>query len=394
MVEPNVDLKLQELYPDMVRWRRHLHQFPELSFKENETSQWIAERLEEIGCSVERNIGGHGLVAKIIGEKPGPIIALRADIDALPIQDEKECVYASKVTGVMHACGHDGHTAALLAVASYYNNHKHTFSGERRLLFQPAEEVTPGGAIEMIKDGVLDDVDAIYGVHLWTPLSYGSVSSRSGPFMSAADEFVIDIEGRGGHGGLPHVAIDAIVIGTTLVQSIQTIVSRNVNPLHPAVVTIGSFQSGTTNNVIAERCQLKGTVRSFDEETRSLIHTRLEQVIKHICEMHGAKYNFQMRIGYPPVVNDERETTRFFTVAKSIDGIEEVIHADAITVAEDFAYYLQQVPGCFMFVGAGNSDCGAHYPHHHPRFNIDERAMLHATKILISMAENYSNEQR
>lgn len=325
MLDSNVVLKLQEIYPDMVRWRRHLHQFPELSFKEEKTSSWIADRLEEMGCSFERNVGGYGLVAKIIGSKPGPTIALRADIDALPIQDEKECEYASKIAGVMHACGHDGHTAVLLAVASYYCRHKEELAGERRLIFQPAEETTPGGAIEMISDGVLEGVDAIYGIHLWTPLPYGKVASRPGPFMSSADEFVIDIEGRGGHGGLPHEAIDAIIVGSALVQAIQSIVSRSVDPLQPAVVTIGSFQSGTTFNVIAEKCQLKGTVRSFDEQTRMLIHERLEQLIRHTCEMHGATYNYHMRIGYPPVVNDDREASRFFTVAENMQGMVGVI---------------------------------------------------------------------
>ncbi|WP_397334500.1 amidohydrolase [Paenibacillus sp. 1011MAR3C5] len=383
---------LSERYPDMVRWRRHLHQHPELSFREKETSLWIAGRLEELGCEVRKNVGGHGLIATIRGELPGPVIALRADIDGLPIQDEKECEYASKVPGVMHACGHDGHTAALLAVADFYSRNRELLEGERRLLFQPAEEVTPGGAIDMIKDGALEGVDVIYGVHLWTPLPYGSAASRPGPFMSSADEFVIDIEGKGGHGGLPHGTIDAIVAGSALVQGVQSIVSRNVNPLHPAVVTIGSFQAGTTNNVIAERCQLKGTVRAFDEGTRFLIHDRLESLVRHTCEMYGAKHAYHMRVGYPPVVNDETEAERFFKIARPIFGDEQVFEAEAITVAEDFSYYLNQKPGCFMFVGAGNPELGAVYSHHHPKFDIDERAMLNSARLLIGMAEGYASD--
>ncbi|MGO4375454.1 amidohydrolase, partial [Paenibacillus sp. MCAF20] len=240
-----IEHAMQRLYPDMVRWRRHLHQFPELSFHERVTSQWIATRLAEFGCTVRSDVGGHGLIVTIKGDKPGPVVALRADIDALPIQDEKECAYASKVPNVMHACGHDGHTAALLAVAAYYSANRDQIAGERRLLFQPAEEQTPGGAKPMIEDGALDGVDAIYGVHLWTPIPYGIVASRPGAFMAAADEFVIDIIGRGGHGGLPHQTIDSIVVGSAIVQAAQTIVSRSVNPLHPAVVSIGSFQAGT-----------------------------------------------------------------------------------------------------------------------------------------------------
>lgn len=389
--EDIVDLALQQLYPNMIRWRRHLHQYPELSFHERVTSSWIASQLGEMGCEVQTGVGGHGLIAVIKGDKQGPIVALRADIDALPIQDEKKCDYASKVPNVMHACGHDAHTSTLLAIAAYYSANRADISGERRLLFQPAEEVTPGGALPMIKEGALDGVDAIYGVHLWTPLANGLVASKAGPFMAAADEFVIDIIGRGGHGGLPHQAIDALMIGSTLVQSVQTIVSRNVNPLHPAVVTIGSFHAGSTNNIIAERCRLKGTVRSFDEKTRMMIHERLESLIKHTCQMHDAEFDYQMRIGYPPVVNDETEAERFFKVGERLFGESAVVRSEAITVAEDFSYYLQQVPGCFMFVGAGNAECGATYSHHHPKFDIDERAMHRAARLLIGMAENYAS---
>ncbi|MDQ0112968.1 amidohydrolase [Paenibacillus harenae] len=387
-----IEHALQHLYPDMVRWRRHLHQFPELSFHERATSQWIAARLAEMGCIVRSGVGGHGLVVTIKGDKPGPVVALRADIDALPIQDEKQCPYASKVPNVMHACGHDGHTAALLAVAAYYSANRERIAGERRLLFQPAEEQTPGGAKPMIEDGVLEGVDVIYGVHLWSPLPFGLISSKPGPFMAAADEFVIDITGRGGHGGLPHQAVDAIVIGSAIVQAAQTIVSRSVNPLHPAVVSIGSFQAGTTNNVVAEKCRLKGTVRTFDETTRKRIHERLESLIKHTCEMHGAKYDYQMRIGYPPVVNDDKEAKRFFEVGASLFGDEAVQRSEPLTVAEDFSYYLNEVPGCFMFVGAGNEECGATYSHHHPKFDIDERAMPNSAALLIGMAEDYAEE--
>ncbi|MDQ6420851.1 M20 family metallopeptidase [Paenibacillus sp. LHD-117] len=377
-------------YAKMVAWRRHMHQYPELSFREKETSSWIASQLQEMGCETKLGVGGHGIVASIRGMGDGPSIALRADMDGLPIQDEKSCDYASKVPGIMHACGHDGHTSALLAVADYYLNNRDKFRGERRLLFQPAEEVTPGGAIEMVKDGAIDGIDAIYGVHLWAPLPYGTVASRPGPFMSAADEFVIDIEGKGGHGGMPHHTVDTIIAGSAIVQAVQTIVSRNVNPLHPAVVTIGSFQAGSTNNVIAEKCQMKGTVRSFDERTRKLIHDRLEAVVRQTSEMYGAACRYDIRIGYPPVVNDEAEAGRFFRVAAELFGAESVEQAEPLTVAEDFSYYLEKVPGCFMFVGAGNPEAGATYPHHHPRFDFDERAMLYSARLLIGMAEDYA----
>ncbi len=376
-------------YDQMVAWRRHLHQYPEISFQEKETSAWISSQLKKLGCEVTEGIGGNGLIVSIKGKLPGPVVALRADMDALPIQDQKNCDYASRVPGVMHACGHDGHTAALLAIAGFYWENKECLRGERRLLFQPAEEVTPGGAIEMIRDGALEDVDVIYGVHLWTPLAYGSSFSRAGALMSAADEFVLEIIGRGGHGGMPHQTTDTVMIGSALVQAAQTIVSRNISPNQPSVVTFGSFQAGTTTNVIAEKCVIKGTVRSFEEDTRLLARQRLETIIRHTCEMHGASFHYDMRIGYPPVVNNEEEASRYFKVAGTVFGDEHVTESQPLTVAEDFSYYLLEKPGCFMFVGAGNPECGAVYSHHHPMFDFDERAMLKAAELMIAMAENY-----
>ncbi|MBW7474195.1 amidohydrolase [Paenibacillus oenotherae] len=381
---------LQSVYPDMVQWRRYLHRHPELSFHEKETSRWIAEQLQEMGCEVETGVGGHGLIAKIKGESKGPTVALRADIDALPIQDEKSCEYTSTVPGVMHACGHDAHTATMLGIAKYYRSQRHAFSGERRLLFQPAEELTPGGALGMIRDGALRGVDAIYGVHLWTPIPYGIVSSKEGPFMAAPDEIQIDITGQGGHGGMPHDTIDSIVVGAALVQGIQSIVSRNVDPLQPAVVSIGSFHAGTIGNGIAERCQLLGTVRTFNEETRDRIRERLETIVNQTAAMYGAAAKLEYRLGYPPVVNDEEEARRFFRVAAEQFGGGAVQRSEPIMIGEDFSYYLREKPGCFMFVGAGNEACGAVYPHHHPKFDLDERAMLQSAALMIAMAEDYA----
>ncbi|NBD26415.1 M20 family metallopeptidase [Paenibacillus glycinis] len=376
----------------MVAWRRYLHQNPELSFHEKETSRWIAERLREIGCEVREGVGGYGIVASVRGGMPGPAIALRTDFDALPIQDEKTTEYASKVPGVMHACGHDAHTATMLAIAACYQANKDQLAGERRFIFQPAEEVSPGGAIGMIADGALTGIDAVYGVHLWTPLPYGLVATRSGPFMAAPDEIYIDIAGKGGHGALPHETIDAVMVGSAMVQALQTIVSRSVNPLDPAVVTIGSFHAGSTANVIAERCKLVGTVRTFSDEVRALAQERLEAIVSHTAAMYGASAELEYRNGYPTVVNDAQEAARFFKVAAETFGEGEVRESTLIMAGEDFTYYLREVPGCFMFVGAGNPDCGATFPHHHPRFDIDERAMLKSAKLMIAMAENFAAE--
>lgn len=380
---------LKSIYPDMIQWRRYLHRHPELSFQEKETSRWIAERLRETGCEVEEGIGGYGLIAKVRGNKPGPVVALRADIDALPIQDEKNCDYSSSVPGVMHACGHDAHTATMLGIARYYCSNREELAGERRLLFQPAEEVTPGGALGMIQSGALEGVDAIYGVHLWTPLPFGTVSTRAGAFMASPDEICIEITGRGGHGGMPQDTVDSIYVGSAIVQAIQSVVSRNVNPIEPAVVSIGSFQAGTIGNVIAERCQLLGTVRTFNEETRDSIRQRLETLINHTASMHGADARLDYRCGYPPVINDEGEARRFFRVAEEQFGKAAVQTSEPIMVGEDFSYYLQEKPGCFMFVGAGSEACGAVFPHHHPKFDVDERAMLVSARLMIAMAEDY-----
>jgi amidohydrolase len=390
---PASDETLERHMPDMVEWRRHLHRHPELSFREERTSAWIAERLRAIGCDeVRAGVGGTGVVAVIRGAKPGPVVALRADIDALPIQDEKDVPYRSTVPGVMHACGHDAHTAALLGVAAHYAASRADMAGERRLLFQPAEEVTPGGALGMIADGALDGVSAIYGVHLWTPLPFGTVASAPGPVMAAEDEFFLEIRGKGGHGGMPHDTVDAIAAGAAFVQAAQTIVSRSVDPLDPAVVTIGTFQAGTASNIVAEVCRLAGTVRTFDAPVRARVQARLREIADAVCRQFGAAHSLDWRGGYPPVVNDEREAERFFAVARRLFGGDAVQRIRPLMAGEDFAYYLKRVPGCFMFVGAGSEECGAVYPHHHPRFDIDERAMLYAARLLTAMADHYAAE--
>lgn len=378
--------RLDEIYGELVSWRRHLHQHPELSFHEKKTALFVADKLRNWGFDVRENVGGGGVVARIKGEGSGPTVALRADIDALPIQDEKACEYASLVPGVMHACGHDGHTATLLGVAKVISERRAELPGEIVLLFQHAEEVSPGGAAPMIADGALEDVDAIYGVHLWSLLPYGTISSLEGPIMAATDELKIEIRGRGGHGGMPHQTIDAIAIGAHLVVNLQSIVSRNVDPTESCVISIGSIKAGTGFNVIAEKAFLSGTVRTFNREVQDLVRRRIEEVVAATCRMFQADYHLEYKQGYPAVVNDPREVSRFFTVGPQVVPESQVQEMPKVMVAEDFAYYLQQVPGCFMFVGAGNADQGIIYPHHHPKFDFDERAMLHSGKLLMAMA--------
>lgn len=377
---------VDEHYSEMVARRRFLHQHPELSFQEQKTMEYVYRQLQDWGIEATKNVGGYGVLGIIRGDQPGQTVALRADMDALPIQDEKECAYRSTVPGVMHACGHDGHTATLLEVARIINSCKHLLKGNVKLIFQPAEEISPGGAKSMIEAGVLEGVDAVFGVHLWTPLAVGTAASIAGPFMAAADEFFITIHGQGGHGGLPHETVDSVLVGSHLVVNLQSIVSRSVNPIDPAVVSVGAFQAGKSFNVIAEKAFLTGTVRTFDEHSRQLAYERLSTITEQTCAMFGATAEIQYKWGYPVVYNDEKETDRFFRVASDLMGQSSVSVSQRIMAGEDFAYYLQNVPGVFMFVGAGNEKKGIIYPHHHPKFDIDEEAMRHAAKLLIAMA--------
>lgn len=382
---------LQSLFDDMVKWRRHLHQNPELSFQEFETSRMIADLLVNWGLEVRQGVAGTGIIARLTGKLPGRTIALRADIDALSIQDAKSCSYSSNVPGVMHACGHDGHTAQLLGVARYYSLHLDEMEGTRIFLFQPGEEILPGGAIRMIEEGALEGVDAIYGVHLWSQHPYGTAATRPGAFMATPDEFEVEIIGRGGHGGLPHQSRDALVTGSSLVMALQTIVARSVNPLEAAVVSVGKFAAGSANNIIADNCRLSGTIRSFNSEVRTIVRKRLEEIVKHTCELYGCEYKLQYVEGYPPVVNDEKEAHRVLRVISALLPESSAEPCERIMAGEDFAYYLEQKPGCFFFVGAGDAE-GTSAPHHHPRFDIEEKAMLHAARLLIAVSDDAASE--
>ncbi|WP_409341101.1 M20 family metallopeptidase [Paenibacillus sp. MBLB4367] len=387
-----IEQQLEQLFPDMVKRRRFLHQHPEVSYQEKETSAYVAKCLEELGIPVKRGERGYSVVGELKGAHPGPTVALRADMDALPIQDAKSVDYASKVPGVMHACGHDAHTTTLLAIAEVLSGRKDELKGTIRFLFQPAEEISPGGAAPLIAEGAMEGVDAVYGVHLWAPLPTGEAQTKSGAFMAAADEFFIDVKGKGGHGGLPHQTIDSVLVGSQIVVNLQSIVSRHMDPTEPCVVTVGSIHAGSSFNVIAETCSLNGTVRTFSIEARDRIREQMKTIAEQTGAMYGAQVDFRYKVGYPPVVNDEKETDRFFKVGVSVFGEKQVSKSPFIMAAEDFAYYLERVPGCFVFVGAGNKEAGIDAPHHHPRFDIDESSMIYAARLLIGLALDYMNE--
>jgi len=383
---------MHHYYADMVRYRRQLHEHPELSFREHQTSAFIRSLLESWGIEIIKGTPGTSVIGRVISKRAGPTIALRADIDALPIQDQKECVYASKVPGIMHACGHDAHTAILLELAHWFTDHPELWSGEILFVFQHAEEECPGGAASIVGSGVLDQVDVIYGVHLWTPFPVGHVYGAPGPIMAAADEFEIVITGKGGHGGLPHTAVDSILIGSHMVVNLQSIVSRYVDPTEPCVISVGIMQAGSAFNIIAEKCRLKGTVRTFNEELRVDVRAHMARIVSETAAMLGGHAVMEYLDGYPTVINTDEEARRFAQVAAATFGDELVHKSPRIMAAEDYAYYLQKLSGCYMFVGAGNEQKGIIHPHHHPQFDIDEEAMLQAAILLATMTLDYMQE--
>ncbi len=392
MLEQKLDQQLDEFYPTMVKMRRHLHQHPELSFQEVETPAYIAKFHKELGNDVRTGVGGRGVVAKMVGGKPGKTVALRADFDALPIQDEKDVEYKSKIDGVMHACGHDGHTSSLLGLAKALREIKEEISGTIVFIHQHAEEYAPGGAIEMIKDGCLDGVDYVFGTHLWATEPLGKLQYRTGPVMAAADRFHIEVQGQGGHGAMPHLTKDAIVIGSQLVTNLQQLVSRRVNPLQSAVLSIGAFEAKNAFNVIADTATLTGTVRTFDEDVRALMEKEIQRVVDGTCIAADATAKVDYVRGYPAVVNHYEETEALAQLAPSVPGVELVEEMEPQMGGEDFAYYLQHVKGTFFFTGAQNPKWEFAYPHHHPKFDFDERAMLISAKTLGRLALQFTEK--
>ena len=381
--------RLEEVYPELVELRRDFHMYPELSHEEVETPKKVAAYLTSLGLEVKTQVGGRGVLGYLKGGKPGKTVALRADFDALPIQDEKEVAYKSKIPGVMHACGHDIHTAALLGVAKVLSEVREEVPGTIVFLHQFAEETSPGGAEFMIKDGCLDGVDVIYGAHVESQQPYGTVSVVDGYASSAQDDFYITIHGRGGHGASPHETIDALVTGSQVVLNLQQIVSRRVNPLKAAAVTVGAFTSGSTTNVIPDTASIKGTVRTYDEGVRKLIQESMEKIVKSTCEAADATYELKYVNDCPSIYNDPMETERVEKVAKSILGEENVVKGDPMMGSEDFAYYQKVVPGVFFMVGGHNEELNATYPHHHPKFDVDERSMKEIGKVFIGTVFDY-----
>lgn len=380
--------ELETLYPELVNFRRDLHMYPELSFQEVNTPQKVADYLKNLGLEVRTGVGGRGVIGLLRGgaaENVGRTIALRADFDALPIQDEKEVSYKSRIPGVMHACGHDLHTASLLGAAHVLSKVKDELRGNVVFLHQFGEEKPPGGAKAMIEDGCLDGVDVIYGAHVWPALSVGEVAVTEGYAMAAGDLFEIEIKGRGGHGAQPHMTVDPLIAGCQLVLNLQQIVSRRVNPLEPAVLTVASIHSGQASNVIPDTCKLTGTIRCFSPDVRQLLHEQIAKVTKATCEAADAVGSLVFHKGYDAVWNHPEQVRSVEEAAKRVVGEDKVKRVEPSMTGEDFSAYLQKVPGAFLFVGVGNPEQDCIYPLHHPRFDGDERAMLITGKLFLHL---------
>jgi len=364
----------EEVQPKVVEWRRYLHQHPELSFHEVETSQFIYETLQSFGNIELERPTKTSVIGRIHG-RPGKTLAIRADIDALPITEKNTFPFKSQNPGVMHACGHDGHTAMLLGTAYVLSQLKDELNGSVKLIFQHAEELYPGGAEELVQKGVMDDVDWVIGAHLWSPLPIGKIGIVYGPMMASPDTFTVTIKGKGGHAAIPHEAIDTIAIGAQVVTNLQHIVSRNNNPLEPLVISVAKFVGGSTHNVIPGSVEMMGTVRTFNPAVQEEVAKRMEQIIKGITSAHGADYTFNYIKGYRPVINAETTTKIMEELVREIYGDEAIDYTAPSMVGEDFSAYQQKAPGTFIFIGAGNPEKESTYPHHHERFTIDEEAL-------------------
>lgn len=363
-----------------------MHQNPELSFHEEKTAQFVYDTLVSFGSLDVTRPTKTSVMARLIGSQPGRVLAMRADMDALPITEENTFAFVSTNPGVMHACGHDGHTAMLLGTAKILSGMKDRIKGEVRFLFQHAEELFPGGAEEMVQAGVMDGVDMVIGTHLWAPMEFGKVGICPGPMMAAPDTFYITIIGKGGHAALPHQTVDSIAIAAQVVTNLQHIVSRNTDPLDNLVISVTQFIGGTTHNVIPGSVSICGTVRSFDQKLRDSVPALMERVVKGITEAHGATYEFKYEYGYRPVINDEEVTRLMESIVTETLGEEWIDHMKPNMGGEDFSAFQQKAPGCFFYVGAGNQQKGIVYPHHHPRFTVDEDALEVGVKIFVNAA--------
>ncbi|MDP6417981.1 MAG: amidohydrolase [Candidatus Krumholzibacteria bacterium] len=371
---------------ELRRLRRQIHRFPELGFQETMTAELVLDTLHNENIECRGEVGKTGVVAHIQGEKPGPLLLLRADMDALPIQEVAGRDYGSTHPGIMHACGHDGHTATLLVVLNYLQRNRETLHGSVRALFQPAEEGL-GGAPAMIADGALENPrpDIAFGLHYWSQMPVGTVGVAAGAVMASVDEFHIKVKGKGGHAAAPHECVDPILASSALVCALQQIVSRRSDPLKAVALTVGKFQGGTSFNIIPEEVQLSGTVRCLDSDVWETIPGQIEEVIQGTLKAHACSYELEYLRTNIPLVNQEEACEQVRQVARDVVGEDRLLEGGKTLGGEDMADILKLVPGCYFFVGSGSGGFDA--PHHHPSFDLDERALETGAEMLIGLTE-------
>lgn len=390
MLKEKIQQLAKNYHQDTVNIRRHLHENPELSFAETKTGRFIAQQLQQLGIWHEHGWGENGVVGIIKGKNPDKkVIALRADIDALPITEANDVPYKSKNVGVMHACGHDVHTSSLLGVARILHEVRAEFEGTIKLIFQPAEEKLPGGASILIKEGVLKNPEpvSILGQHVHPPLEVGKIGMRPGMYMASADELFMTVTGKGGHGALPHDCVDPILITSHILVALQQIVSRNINPTIPAVLTFGKINStGGATNIIPNEVKLEGTFRTMDEEWRFEAHRRMKKMAQSMAEGMGGTCELEVKVGYPYLMNDENLTTKVRQFAEEYLGKENVVDLPIRMTAEDFSYYSQEMPACFYRLGTGNVAKGITSPVHTTTFDVDEDSLRLSIGLMAYLA--------
>ncbi|HEY1410410.1 MAG TPA: amidohydrolase [Promineifilum sp.] len=389
MTIPDFKPEAAALYEEMVRVRRDIHRNPELGFHELRTAALVAERLTGLGLEVQTGIGQTGVVGLLEGERPGPTVLLRFDMDALPVQEESDHDYASANPGIMHACGHDGHVAMGLGLAQLFAGRRAGMAGSLKFLFQPAEEGL-GGALAVMADGALANPrpDIALAMHLWSPVALGKARVVEGPTMASSSVFTITVEGQGGHGAAPHMATDPIVAAAQIVVALQSIVSRNANPHDSVVVSIGEFSAGTTFNVIPERAILKGTVRSYDKASHRMVYRRILEMATNMATAFGCRATMETVAIVTAVANAPEPTAVVRASAARVLG-EENIQEHLTMASEDMGYILEEVPGCYFFIGCNNGEAATQFPHHHPRFDFDERAMIDGVAVMAGAAAHY-----
>lgn len=384
--------ELVEKYKDYaVEMRREFHMYPEPSMKEERTSQRIIEELESIGLKCERS-AETGVVCLINGGSKGKVVALRADMDALELEEENDIKYKSKNEGLMHGCGHDVHTACLLSVAKILNEMKDEFAGTVKLLFQPGEEIAMG-AKKMVEEGVLDGVDGIFGLHIWNDLETGKVSVEAGERMASVNKFSINVSGKGGHGSMPHQGIDPLVAASAIVMNLQSIVSRELSPMDSAVLSIGIFKSGSRFNILPDKAYLEGTTRCFSRE----INDNFEDIIRRIVEDTAASYRAKASLDYQklalPTINDPDMSEIASGAVEKIVGKNGLAHVDKTTGGEDFSFFGAEIPAAIAFVGGKDKEKEENYPHHHPKFNIDEDSLEIAAGLYVQFALDFLEKE-